>query len=99
MIGDINVVRDGYAITGVVDMVVCASCIEQAAKHVGSATQEEVAEFAYVERDILRENEMLRDAVKAEQERHEQFVQNLYTLSPREFPKEEAATKPVKIKK
>lgn len=78
LIGEINVVRDGYEISGVVDLVACALCIEQAAKYVGSATLKEVEDFAHTERDLLYEIEMLKDAVKAEAQRHEQFIKNLY---------------------
>jgi hypothetical protein len=51
MVGDINVVRDGYEITGVVDMIVCGTCLEQAARLVGCATQQEV-EGSLIERSI-----------------------------------------------
>lgn len=78
MIGDINVTRNGYEITGVVDMIVCGTCLEQAARYVGCASQKEVEDYAYREVELITELEKTKDEVVSERQRHQQFIDNLY---------------------
>jgi hypothetical protein len=81
MVGDINVVRDGYEITGVVDMIVCGTCLEQAARLVGCAAQQEVENFAYREMELVAELEKTKDEVAAERQKHDQFLDGIRNFS------------------
>lgn len=74
MIGDINVTVDGgNQITGIVDMIVCASCMEQGARLVGSATKQETMDFAYRELELRDELEKTKDEVKSWMQRYDQL--------------------------
>ena len=81
MVGDINVVRDGYEITGVVDMIVCGTCLEQAARRVGCASRSEVEDFAYRELELIKELEKTKDEVLAERQKHEQFLEGIHAYA------------------
>jgi len=66
-------------ITGVVDLFVCASCIEQMAQLVGSASKQETLDMA--ERIINTEEELekTKDEVQAWSQRYDQLINNLST--------------------
>lgn len=78
MVGDVNVVRDGYEITGVVDIIVCGTCLEQAARLVGCASQKEVEDFAYRELELMNQLEKAKDEAHAERQKHEQFIAGIH---------------------
>src|ERR1051326_8454453 len=73
MIADVAVFRDPSEITGYVDVVICASCLEQAARNVGCATRKEVEDLAHKEIELLNELEKTRDEVVSERQKYEQF--------------------------
>lgn len=84
LIGEINVKRGDYEIAGVVDLYVCASCMEQAAKVVGCATRKEVEDFAYREHELMTQLEHTKDEVVSERQKHEHFINSLYELKEEE---------------
>lgn len=70
MVGDtIAFSREGMEHNVVVDMIVCARCIRQAATKVGCADPGQVEEFAYREKQLEEENQKLKDEIQAWQER------------------------------
>lgn len=76
--GDTNVKAPAGDITGIIDIVICSTCLEQAARLVGCASRQEVMDFAQREYDLVTELEKVKDEVVSERQRHEQFVENLY---------------------
>lgn len=82
MIGDVFVRRGEFEVSGVVDIVVCGGCLEQAARYVGCASKQEVEDFAYRENELFIELEKTKDEVKSHIQRHEQFLDNLYQVKP-----------------
>ena len=64
-------------VTGVVDLFICASCAEQIARMVGSATQHETLELAQIVIDKDEENEKLKDEVQAWKQRFDNLVKAL----------------------
>jgi hypothetical protein len=69
MIGEVHVKNDHREIVGVVDILICANCLEQAAVLVGSPTAKMSGEMAYREAELLTEIEKLKDEVQAWQQR------------------------------
>lgn len=63
--------RQGTDIVGVVDVVLCASCIDQIGRMVGMASRDETEKFAYRELALTEENEKLKDEVQSWMERYE----------------------------
>jgi len=69
MIGEVNVTRDGFEITGVVDVVYCANCLEQAARLIGSASLDEVNNWSHKEYEYIQNQDKLKDEIAAWQQR------------------------------
>jgi 5,10-methylenetetrahydrofolate reductase len=69
MIGDTNVIGEQGDIVGIVDMIVCARCVQEAARLVGCATPQEVNDL--MAEKISREEkiENLEKELEASQER------------------------------
>jgi hypothetical protein len=84
MVGEVNVIRDGYEITGVVDMIVCGTCMEQACRLVGCASQQEVENFAYRELELMTQLDKAKDEAHAERQRHEQFIAGIHAFQSAE---------------
>jgi hypothetical protein len=60
MVSDVLLYRDGQEVSGIADVWLCANCLEQAARMVGSATKDETMEMAFAinERDeIIKKRE------------------------------------------
>jgi len=64
-------------VSGVVDIYICASCAEQIARMVGSATQVETLEMAQTSIDLMEELEKTRDEVKAWNQRFDNLIKAL----------------------
>jgi hypothetical protein len=79
LIGETTLKRgeDSQEVVGVVDVYYCGSCIEQAARLVGSASREEVEKFAYDQVEKDKQIERLKDEVSAWQQRFETMVGNM----------------------
>ena len=74
-IGDTLVIdRDGGGFTGVVDIYICATCVEQASRLVGCADRDQVEEFAYREIELVNENDKLKDEIQAHQQRWDKMM-------------------------
>lgn len=81
MISDVDVMREGIGIVGVLDLTLCATCLEQASRMVGCASRDEVYAMAERELELLNELEKVKDEVQSERQKHEQFVENLYAFA------------------
>ena len=77
MIASVDVVRENHQIAGNIDVVICASCLEQAARMVGSATAQETLDLA--QEIIDRDNELIKvkDEVKAWTQRYQNLMDKL----------------------
>lgn len=76
MIGEVNITRDGYEITGVADAIYCAHCLEQSSRYVGCASRDEVEAFSYEQKRNEEEIVKLKDEVQAWTQRYER-LQNM----------------------
>ena len=79
-------IRDGAGgdIVGVVDVVFCATCIEQIGNRVGMASRKETEEFAYKQLELEQQVEKLKDEVQAERELREQISDFIVFKNERE---------------
>lgn len=77
MIADVDVKNPMGEITGNIDIVMCALCLEQAARMVGSATKQETDELVQKAIEAKNEAETLRDEVAAWTQRHFNLVDKL----------------------
>ena len=75
-----SVVRNSEGeITGIVDIFICATCIEQIARLVGCMTQAETLEMAQRVIDAEEELEKTKDEVQSWSQRYQQLIDNLST--------------------
>lgn len=74
MIGDTVVRNDAGEIAGVVDIIICASCVLQAARFVGGALPSEV-DALVLERENLREELLVaKNSLEASEQRFAQVI-------------------------
>ena len=80
-ISEVNVMRNDNTIAGVIDVIVCATCLEQAAGVIGSPTKQESEDWAHQEKAYQEAIEKLKDEVAAWQSR----LMSLANLSVSDF--------------
>jgi hypothetical protein len=77
MIGETVLKRDleDDTLVQVVDIYYCAKCLEQAAKHVGSMTQQETQDLVFDYVKLEEANEQLKDEVYSEKQKFENLIE------------------------
>lgn len=73
---EVNIKR-GVEIVGNVDIIICGYCLEQAARLVGSATNQETMDMAQRMMDLDAENFKLKDEVAARDQRYQNLLDRL----------------------
>ena len=68
-VSDVTIMRDERTATGVADVWLCANCLEQSARMVGSATKDETMDLAHTVMEKDEEIERLKGEVQAWQQR------------------------------
>lgn len=75
-----TLVRNPYGeVTGVVNITLCAHCIEQISRMVGCTPRHETLELTEASLNLANDNEKLRDEVQAWSQRYQMLLDNLST--------------------
>src|SRR6476659_6613872 len=77
MIADVDVRNMDNSIVGNIDICICGSCLEQAARLVGSASKKETDDLVAEVIDSRNQIETLKDEIGALNQRHYNFVDKL----------------------
>lgn len=77
MIADVSVTREGRAIVGVVDVIICADCLTQAARQVGCIPKQDSEKLTWQVKEGDELVLKLQDEASAWQQRYENLVEIL----------------------